>query len=91
MNSVVNLKNKMGVIIMKALILGAGCPKCQKLEELTKKAIEEAGIDVEVEKITDIKRISQFGVMMTPALVIDGEVKCSGKIPTVEGIKEWLK
>lgn len=72
-------------------ILGTGCPKCNKLAEITKKAAEESGVPFELNKVTDINEILQFGVMMTPALVIDGEVKTVGKIPTPAEITNWLK
>jgi len=76
---------------MKVQILGTGCPRCKKLEANARKAIEELGIAAEVEKVQDIKEITKFGVMMTPALVIDGKVKCSGEIASVEKIKKWLQ
>jgi len=76
---------------MKVQILGTGCPRCRKLEANTRKAIEEVGIAAEVEKVQDIKEITKFGVMMTPALVIDGKVKCSGEIASVEKIKKWVQ
>ncbi|MGB2819906.1 MAG: thioredoxin family protein, partial [Phycisphaerae bacterium] len=65
----------------KLQILGTGCPKCRKLAENAKAAAEAAGIDYEIEKVTDINEIMKFGVMMTPALVVDGEVKAVGKVP----------
>ena len=76
---------------MKVQILGTGCPRCKKLEANARKAIEELGIAAEIEKVQDIKEITKFGVMMTPALAIDGEVKCSGEIASVEKIKKWLQ
>lgn len=75
----------------KIEVLGMGCPKCNQLEERAKEAIKELGIQAEVIKIKDIKTISSYGVMITPALVIDGVVKAAGKIPKVEEIKEWIK
>ena len=71
-------------------VLGTGCPKCEKLTEHAEQAARELGIDVTVEKITDIDRITGFGVMMTPALVIDGEVKVVGKLPSTDEIKQLL-
>lgn len=71
-------------------VLGTGCPKCKKLTELTETALRELGIEASVEKVTEINRILGFGVMMTPALVVDGEVKMSGKIPGVDEIKAYL-
>jgi len=76
---------------MKIEILGTGCPKCKKLEENTRKALEETGKKAEVIKITDINEIIEKGVMTTPAIMIDGKVKASGRIPDVEEIKKWLK
>ena len=75
---------------MKVQILGTGCPKCHQLAENAELAIEELGIDAEIEKVTDINEIMGFGVMMTPALVVDGEVKLVGKVANVAAIKEWL-
>lgn len=76
---------------MKVQILGTGCPRCKKLEAHARKAIEELGVDAEIEKVQDIKEITKFGVMMTPALAIDGKVKCSGEIAPPEKIKKWLQ
>ena len=76
---------------MKILkILGTGCPKCIKLAELTKQAAGELGLEFELEKVTDINAIMSHGVMMTPALVVDGEVKCVGKVPSLDAVKEML-
>jgi len=76
---------------MKRLqILGVGCPKCQKLTENTKAAAESLGIEYAIEKVTNIKDIMKFGVMFTPALVVDGVVKVSGKIPSPEELKKLL-
>ena len=74
----------------KIQILGTGCPKCMKLEELSRKAADELGIEYEISKVKDIKQIMDFGVMMTPALVVDGEVKIAGKVPSLEEIKKYL-
>jgi small redox-active disulfide protein 2 len=76
---------------MKIEILGTGCPKCKKLEENVRKAVEESGEKAEIVKVTDIAKIVEYGVMSTPALVIDGKVKSSGRIPEVKEIKDWLK
>ncbi|MEM5948406.1 thioredoxin family protein [Spirochaetia bacterium 38H-sp] len=76
---------------MKIQILGSGCPKCQTLERLAREAISEAGINAEIEKITDIDQIMSMGVMMTPALAIDGKVKSVGKILPKEQIIEKIK
>jgi small redox-active disulfide protein 2 len=76
---------------MKIEILGTGCPKCKKLEENARKALEETGKKAEVIKITDINEIIERDVMTTPAIMIDGKVKAFGRIPDVEEIKKWLK
>ena len=76
---------------MKIEILGTGCPKCKKLAELAEQAVKESGIEAEITKVTEINEIMNYGVMITPALVIDGEVKSAGKIPSLEEIKNWLK
>ena len=75
---------------MKIEILGMGCPKCKMLYENAKKAVEQAGIQAEVVKVEDMETITSYGVMMTPALVVNGEVKTTGKIPSAEDIKQWL-
>jgi len=74
----------------KIQILGTGCAKCKKLTEHAEKAAQELGIDYEIEKVTDIKQIMNFGVMMTPGLVIDGKVKTTGKVISVEEVKKLL-
>ena len=76
---------------MKIEILGMGCPKCKMLEANAKKALEETGKKAEIVKVTDIIKIVDYGVMSTPAIVIDGKVKASGRIPDAEEIKKWLK
>jgi small redox-active disulfide protein 2 len=76
---------------MKISILGTGCAKCEKLHESARRALDELGLDAELEKISGIQEIMAFGVMMTPALAIDGEVKVVGKVPSVEEIKEMLR
>jgi small redox-active disulfide protein 2 len=76
--------------VKKIIILGTGCPKCKKLAENAEAAAKESGIDYEIQKVTDINDIMKFGVMMTPALVIDGQVKVVGKVLAVEQIKELL-
>jgi small redox-active disulfide protein 2 len=70
----------------KLQILGTGCPKCKKLAELAEEAARKAGIEYQLEKVTDIKEIMKFGVMLTPALAVDGNVKITGKVPSVEEI-----
>jgi small redox-active disulfide protein 2 len=74
----------------KIQILGTGCPKCKKLTENAEAAAKELGIEYELVKVTDINEIMKFGVMMTPALAVDGEVKSAGKVLSAEDIKELL-
>ena len=75
---------------MEIRILGAGCPKCIKLFNNTQKAVEEIGLDANIAKISNIMEISSYGVMSTPALVIDGKVVLAGKTADVKKIKELL-
>ncbi len=77
--------------MMKIEILGMGCKKCSDLMEGAKKAVAELNLQAEFVKVEDIKKIMAYGVMTTPALVVDGVVKVSGKIPSVEEIKALLK
>lgn len=71
-------------------ILGTGCAKCKTLAENAKNAVEEAGIEAEIEKVEDIKEIMKFNILMTPGLVIDGEVKAAGRVLSPEDIKKLL-
>ena len=75
----------------KIEILGTGCPKCQKTSELIEKGIKEAGVEAEIVKVENLDEIVERGVMMTPAVVIDGETKVKGKIPSVKEIKSWFE
>jgi small redox-active disulfide protein 2 len=75
---------------MKLQILGTGCAKCNALTQATEQAAQALGLPYELEKVTDLKQIMSFGVMMTPALVVDGKVKVSGKVPPVGDIKKLL-
>ncbi len=74
----------------KVEVLGPGCPKCQELMQRTEQAVREMGIECRVEKVSDIMKITTYGVMMTPALVVDGEVVLVGKVPECEDIKKLL-
>ncbi len=76
--------------MMKVQILGTGCPKCKKLAENAQAAVKAAGIECEIVKVTDINEIMKFGVMLTPALAIDGQVKVVGKVPSPDEIKKML-
>jgi small redox-active disulfide protein 2 len=75
----------------KIQILGMGCPKCKALAQNAETAAKELGLEYTLEKVTDIKEIMKFGVMTTPALVIDGQVKTAGKLLNMQEIKEMLK
>lgn len=75
---------------MKIEVLGPGCSKCKTLEKLTKEVVSETGIEAEVEKVDDIMRIMSYGVMTTPALVIDQKVVAKGRIPSKSEIKEFI-
>jgi small redox-active disulfide protein 2 len=77
-------------IIMEIKVLGPGCPKCQQTEKVVKEAVAEAGVDAQVEKVTDTMEIAGYGVFGTPAVVVDGEVKSVGKIPKKEEVKTWV-
>ena len=76
---------------MRIEILGTGCPKCATVTKNALAAVAQLGIQTEVVKVTDITEIAARGVMLTPAVVIDGEIKAVGKVPTVEEIKTWLQ
>jgi len=76
---------------MKIEILGMGCPKCKKTTQNAQQAVEELGIEAEIIKVEELDKITEYGVMMTPALVIDGEVKVAGKIPSKQDIINWIK
>lgn len=82
---------KKGVNPMKIQILGTGCPKCKQVEINARGAVKNLGIDAVIEKVTDIDQIIDFGVTVTPALAVDGEVKFSGRIPSIEEIEEVIK
>ena len=76
---------------MDIKVLGPGCPRCQQTEKVVKDAVSEAGVTADIEKVTDVMKIADYGVFGTPAVVIDGEVKSVGKIPKKEEVLAWLK
>ena len=76
--------------MIKVQVLGTGCPKCNQLEENARAAIHQLGLQAEVEKISDLNEIIKFGVMLTPGFAVDGQVKSSGKLLSVEEIKTLL-
>ena len=75
---------------MDIKVLGPGCAKCQKTEKVVKEAVAESCVEADVDKITDVMKIAGYGVMGTPAIVVEGEVKSVGKIPSKEDIKSWI-
>lgn len=75
---------------MKIAILGTGCPKCIKTEEVVKRVVEANKIDAEIIKVKDIAEIMKYNVMMTPAVAIDGKVVIAGKVPSEQEIKKFL-
>ena len=75
---------------MEIKVLGTGCPKCKTLEEATRKAVDELGINVNIVKEQDIVKIMNYGVMRTPALVIDEQVVLSGRVPSIGELKEFI-
>jgi small redox-active disulfide protein 2 len=76
---------------MDIKILGPGCPKCEQTAKIVNEAVAETGVDAKIEKVTGVMEIAGYGVFGTPAVVVDGEVKCVGKIPKKEDVKVWLK
>jgi len=83
--------NSTGRLFMEFKILGTGCPKCKRLEELTRQAAQEANVDGNFEKVTDINDIMSYSITSTPALVINGKVVSSGRVPQKEEIATWIK
>ena len=76
---------------MEIKILGPGCARCEKTAKRVQEAVVEAGIDARVEKVTDMMQIAAHGVVATPAVLVDGEVKSTGKVPTKDDIVAWLQ
>ncbi len=76
---------------MEIKVLGPGCPRRQQTEKNVKEVLTEAGVQASIEKVTDAMKIAGYGVMGTPAVVIDGEVKSVGKIPNKEDVKSWIQ
>jgi len=75
---------------MEIKILGPGCAKCNKTEKLVREVIDETGVDANIEKVSDMMKIASYGVFGTPSVIIDNEVKCTGKVPKKNDIKTWL-
>lgn len=76
---------------MEIKVLGPGCPRCEQTEKNVKEAVAEVGVDAQVIKVTDAMEISNYGVFITPGVLVDGEVKSAGKIPSKDEIKTWIK
>lgn len=76
---------------MEIKVLGPGCAKCQKTEKIVKEAVSESGVSANVEKVTDVRKIAEYGVFGTPAVVVDGDVKSVGKVPSKEEVQKWIK
>jgi small redox-active disulfide protein 2 len=74
----------------KIIVLGPGCPRCETLANITRQAADQLGIEYELEKLTDIKQFPSYGLMMTPGLVVDNELKVQGKVPSLDEIKSIL-
>jgi len=74
----------------KLIVLGPGCARCETLANITRQAADQLGIEYELEKLTDIKQFPNYGLMMTPGLVVDGELKVQGKVPSLDEIKSML-
>lgn len=75
---------------MEIKVLGPGCAKCKKTEKLVQEVVKETGVDATVEKVSDMMQIASYGVFGTPSVIVDGEVKCTGKVPKKDDIKKWL-
>jgi len=76
---------------MEIKVCGPGCRKCHETERVVQEMVEEAGVQATVEKVSDFNEIAQLGVFSTPAVVIDGQIKCVGKVPTRKEVLAWIK
>lgn len=75
---------------MEIKVLGPGCAKCKEAEDIVRTVVRDAGSDAHVEKVTDLREMMALGVMATPAVVIDGKIKCTGRVPTPAEVREWI-
>ncbi|WP_243359465.1 thioredoxin family protein [Fundidesulfovibrio terrae] len=75
---------------MEIKVLGPGCPKCHEAEKIVREVVAETGVDASVVKVSDFQQIAQMGVFATPAVAVNGEVKCVGKVPTKAEIAAWI-
>lgn len=76
---------------MEIRILGPGCPRCHEVEKRTINALAELNVGADVQKVTDIKKIAEYKILATPGLIINGKIKCSGRIPSINEIKKWIQ
>lgn len=76
---------------MQIKVLGPGCARCHQAEKVVKEAVAEAGVPADIEKVTDMMEIASYGILGTPAVVVNGEVKSVGKIPNKQDVMAWLK
>lgn len=76
---------------MEIKVLGPGCPKCHEAEKVVREAVAAAGVEATVIKVSDIQQIARMGVFSTPAVAVDGEVKCVGKVPTKAEVSAWIQ
>ncbi|MBU0728345.1 MAG: TM0996/MTH895 family glutaredoxin-like protein [Proteobacteria bacterium] len=76
---------------MKIQICGPGCANCTKAEKIVSEAVAEVGADAQIEKVTDFQEMARLGVLSTPAVVIDGKIKCVGRVPSKDQVKSWLQ
>jgi small redox-active disulfide protein 2 len=75
---------------MQILVIGPGCSRCKTLAQVTEQAVKELGVAAEINKVTDLKQIMALGVMMTPALAVNGTIKLAGRVPSVDDVKKLL-
>jgi small redox-active disulfide protein 2 len=78
-------------VVMEIKVCGPGCANCTKAENIVKEAVAAAGIDAKIYKITDFAEMAKLGVLSTPAIVINGKIKCVGKVPSKKEVMEWIK
>jgi small redox-active disulfide protein 2 len=88
---VVETKRERRDAIMNILVIGPGCAKCKTLAQFTEQAVKELGVTADINKVTDLKQILALGVMLTPALAVNGTIKVTGKVPSVAEIKSILR
>jgi small redox-active disulfide protein 2 len=84
------MSNKRKITRMQLLVLGPGCARCKNLAQLTEQAVTELGLTAEIIKVTDLKQIMALGILMTPALAVNGTVKLAGRVPSLDEIKKLL-